>query len=87
MGGKDVSESCGREVCRGGEGRGSREGQDKAERERVSPEAVSMDQPCLRQAALGSRASEHRLTAHPPPRLWLLTSIKDFSASVSSYVA
>ena len=36
-GGKDVSESCGREVCKGGEGGGSQEGQDKAERERVSP--------------------------------------------------
>ena len=84
---KNVSESCGHEVCWGEEGRGSQEGQDKAEREGVSPEVVSTDQPCLRRAPLGSRASEQRLTTHPPPRLWLLASIKVFSASVSSFVA
>ena len=36
--GENVSESYGHEVCRGGERRGSQEGQDKAEREGVSPE-------------------------------------------------
>ena len=40
---------------------------------------VSTDQPGLRRAPLGSRASEHRLTTPPPPRLWLLASIKVFS--------